>query len=257
VTLYSYAFFAVGVLIATTGGSAAIVMAAPVAQGWDEDPRTLEPAILDVLRAGLTLVLPALALAALVGDDVILLLLGGVLDRADAVTIVTCILLFGPAIAEHLAGTVPGLAALARQRYGALAAIALVGIVLHAGLAAGAAATGRLEALVVAQVVAQTLMLAALLRLVHGRDAARVARLTGAEAVRYGAAGAVAWVPAGLLAGLVGGVAEQVAAFLLGCVLFAALLRLQPTRWEVARRMAGPAVALVGARRRASLAASR
>src|SRR5439155_12457272 len=71
VTLYTYAFFTASALMAATSGPATIVLAAPLAETWDRRRSSLEPYLLAVFRAGLTVAAPVLAIAVLVGHDLV------------------------------------------------------------------------------------------------------------------------------------------------------------------------------------------
>jgi O-antigen/teichoic acid export membrane protein len=77
VTIYTTAFFGGALIVALTASAAALVLAAPVAQAWDRRPEGLLPHLETVMRAGLLIITPAVAVAALIGDDLIDLLLGG------------------------------------------------------------------------------------------------------------------------------------------------------------------------------------
>jgi hypothetical protein len=246
VTLYTYAFFAAGMLIGATGGSASIVMAAPIAEDWDGEPAWLRPPTLDVLRAGLTIIVPVLGGAALIGDDVLELLLGADLTRADEVTIVTCLMILAPVITAHLAGSVSTLAAFAHRRYGALALIAIAAVAVHVGLSAIALTGDTLEWLTAATVGTTLFLLTGTVWLVQRHETPRTLAVIAAEALRYAVTGALAFGPLGALAADTGGGA-QLAAFVAGLAIFAGLLRLQPLRWDVARRMAEPFTARLGA----------
>ena len=248
VTLYTYAFFAVGIIIGATGAPASIVMAAPVADVWDGDERRLRPMIVDVLRAGLTIVVPVIAAAALIGDDVIVLLLGSELTRADAQTIVACVLILGPVIAMHLGGTVSTLAAFAAGWHRRLAVIAVLGVLVHAALCALALGAGELEWLVAVHLLSMGAILAANMTMVHRRGAATTLGVLAAETARYAALGLVAYGPPGIAAWAVGGVLAELTALLVGTAVCAGLLRLQPAHWGVARRMAAPILGLAGSR---------
>lgn len=240
VTLYTYAFFAAGMLIGATGGSASIVMAAPIAEDWDGDPAWLRPPTLDVLRAGLTIIVPVLGAAALIGDNVLELLLGADLTRSDEVTIITCLMILAPVITAHLAGSVSTLAAFAKRRYGALALIAIAAVAVHVGLSAIALRAGdTLEWLTAATVGTTLFLLVGTVWLVQRHETPRTLAMIAAEALRYAITGAIAFGPLGALTAQIGGGA-QLGAFIAGLAIFAGLLRLQPLRWDVARRMAEP-----------------
>ena len=70
ITVYSYAYMAMGLAQAIFVSSVPMVLAAPLARTWDRTAASLLPHHLAVLRAGMLLVVPVLAAAALVGADV-------------------------------------------------------------------------------------------------------------------------------------------------------------------------------------------
>ena len=82
ITVYTYAYMAMGLVQAVFVSSVPMVMAAPLSQTWDRRPETLLPHHEAVLRAGMLLVVPVLAAAALIGTDVAGFVLAGVQRRA-------------------------------------------------------------------------------------------------------------------------------------------------------------------------------
>jgi hypothetical protein len=99
------------------------------------------------VRAGLLIILPALALAAWIGTDLIQLLLGRSLSRSDAQTIVVTFLMLGGMIIGTMAIQVPSLAAVTLSWYGKVALLMLVTSAIHVGVTALAYTTGELTLL--------------------------------------------------------------------------------------------------------------
>src|SRR4029453_16012704 len=115
---------------------AAGVRAARLRRPWGRPRRPLEPHLVAVYRVGAVLAVLLLALAALVGQDVLDLVVGGSLDSGDASTIVTTFLALAGVLLASTALPVPLLAAFATARYWAVAAVAGVALVAHAGASA-------------------------------------------------------------------------------------------------------------------------
>jgi hypothetical protein len=242
VTLYSYSFFAAALLIGAVAGPAAIVLAAPVARTWDRRPESLDPHLLAVFRAGLALIVPVIAAAVLIGDDIVELILGSELSAADADTVVrTFLALFGMVVAT-LALPVPGLAAFAASRYLAVGSVSVAGIIVHlAASAVAAAAFDTLESLAAAASVSSVAILAMTLGIVYGRELMRPLGLLVVELARVVAVAAVAFGPPGIVAAALGGPGWDVAATLVGAAAFLVLLRARlPRNWELVLRIAAP-----------------
>ena len=87
VTLYTGAFFAGAVIVAVTGSAVSLVLAAPIARTWDGRAAALLPHLRTIMRAGLIIIGPAVAVVALVGDDLVGLLLG---DSLAPPTSISC-----------------------------------------------------------------------------------------------------------------------------------------------------------------------
>jgi len=168
--------------------------------------------------------------------------LGSELSAADADTVVRSFLaLFGMVVAT-LAVAVPGVAAFAASRYLAVGSVAVAGIALHLGVsAAAAAAFDSLESLAAAASVSSVAMLAMTLGVVYGRRLGRpLARLV-AELARVVAVAAFAFGPPGIAAAALGGPGFDVAAAVVGAMLFLVVLRARlPRNWELVLRIAAP-----------------
>jgi peptidoglycan biosynthesis protein MviN/MurJ (putative lipid II flippase) len=233
VTLYSYAFFAAVLVVGASSGSVGIVLAAPLAQTWDRRPETLEPHLANVTRAGLLLVLPLLGLAALIGDDVVELVLGGSLAGGDPGTIADSFLAFAGMMVASAALPVPMLAAFASNRYGAVAMVALVTVAIHIPLSALGLALGTPEAIAGAASISSIASLLLMLAVVQGRRSGRALVVVTGELARLAALCGAAFVP-GFAIGAAGGSEADVAGALVGLVAFALLLRaMLPETWKL------------------------
>jgi peptidoglycan biosynthesis protein MviN/MurJ (putative lipid II flippase) len=241
VTLYSYAFFAAALLMGAVAGPAAIVLAAPLTRTWDRRPDSLRPHLVAVLRAGLALVVPVLAIAALAGDEAIEAVLGGSLSAADADQIVGTFLAMAGMVFATVAMPVPALAAYATSRYVAVGAIAVAGLAAHLAASAVAIQTDELEALGAAASLGSLLSLALMLALVWRGAWAGVMLAVLWQLVRIVAVAALAFGPPALGAVLLGNGAWDVLAALAGAALMVPLVRIAlPDYWEVVLRLAPP-----------------
>jgi peptidoglycan biosynthesis protein MviN/MurJ (putative lipid II flippase) len=239
VTLFSYAYFAALLVIGATTFPASVVLAAPLTRGWDRRPQSLEPQLVTVLRAGLMLVAPAVALVGLVGDELIRLLLGGSLTAHDATAIVTTFLILTGIVVTSIATTVPMLAAFATGRYARLALLSAVTAAFHVAANLAAVQAGRIQALAAVSSVDSVVFLLLLLHMTWGPSAWRVAGAVAREVGIVAAAGAAAFGPPALVAAAVGGWGAELAAWAVGAAAFAALVLVAlPGHSRVARRMA-------------------
>jgi peptidoglycan biosynthesis protein MviN/MurJ (putative lipid II flippase) len=235
VTLYSYAFFAAMLVIGASSGAAGIVLAAPLSQTWDRRPETLEPDLVKVTRAGLLLIIPLLGVAALVGDDLVELVLGGSLGSDDPAVIADSFLALAGVMISSAALPVPMLAAFATGRYGGVAVVSIVTVAVHVPLSALGLAVGTPEAIAGAASLSATVSLVLMLAVVHGRAIARPLVVVLAELARLAAIGGAAFLP-GLALGAVGGRTADVAGALVGLAAYALLLRaMLPGTWQLVR----------------------
>ena len=127
ITVFTYAYQAMGLLTALFVSSIPMVLAVPLSRSWDRRPESLVPHHEGVFRAGLLLSLPAVAGAMLIGDDLGRIMLAGFSDAQVTLTI-ELFLIFCVNLVWGLAATVPYAAALAVGRYAAIAA-ATAGVV--------------------------------------------------------------------------------------------------------------------------------
>jgi peptidoglycan biosynthesis protein MviN/MurJ (putative lipid II flippase) len=245
ITVYSYAFFAAMVVVSITSGALGIVLAAPLSRTWGDDPRSLVPHERAVVESGLVIMVPALAVAALVGDEIVELLLGGSLTAGDATNLVVTFLCLAGVLLAGSASIVPGLAAFARAQYGKVAAIGGVALALHVGFTAALFGKDRVWALAIAASLGALTAPTLLLLLVHGRRAGgRVAAKLLGETGRLVLLGCLAFGPPASLAILAGGGrGAQAAAAALGVSLFFLALRvLAPRTWILVTRALEPLV---------------
>lgn len=237
-TLYTYATFLFGLFLASTAGAMTIVLAPRLAETWDGRSESLHAPLLEVFRAGLTLIAPIVGVIAVAGPAVASL----VLDSDDARVLTDTVLAMSGGLVLAVAMPVPLVALYTRGRYAAVAAVGLQGVVLQFGLSAIAVGFDSLVALGFASLLTGLAGAIVLLLLTFGRGAWRVLALLGREVLLVAAVGALAFVPA-LWLGVLGGRALQPVMALGGLVAFVALARwLLPRHWELAQRVAGPAL---------------
>jgi peptidoglycan biosynthesis protein MviN/MurJ (putative lipid II flippase) len=235
-TLYTYANFVFILFMAAIAGSMTIVLAPRLAETWDRRPASLLPPMLEVLRAGLMMVVPATAVVAIAGPTVARV----ALNAHDARTVVEVLLTLSGGLVAGIALPVPLIAIYTQGRYGALAAISAVGVGLQFALCAIALGFHSLVALAAASLVTGVVMAVVTLVVVLGPEAATALRLIVREAALVAAVAALAFVPAGAL-GVAGGPVVRPIAALLGLALFLALgPRALPRHWELAQRVLGP-----------------
>ena len=112
------------------------MLAAPIAQTWNGDANALLPHLRTIMRAGLVIIGPAVAVAVLIGDDVVGTVLGDTFTAADADLIVAALAALTGLFVGQLALPLPLLAAFAQSRYTAVALLALVGTGVHVAASA-------------------------------------------------------------------------------------------------------------------------
>ena len=237
VTVYSYAFFAVGVAVGVLASSVSITLAGPLAAEWDRDPRTLRPHQRDVVRTGLVLLVPIVAAAALLGTDLGEALLPKFGDDEIADT-VACFLILAPTIVGAQIIAVPVVALYTLGRYRDMALMSAGTVSLHIALAIAIAGTDDVRLLAATATISGAVSNVVIILLLHGRGAGRVLGDLAADVGRVAALAAVAFVlPALALGGL--GAGGDVAAFALGLAVFAAGARLVlPDYWGLMVRLA-------------------
>jgi peptidoglycan biosynthesis protein MviN/MurJ (putative lipid II flippase) len=241
VTLYTGAFFAGAVVVAVTGSAASLVLAAPIARTWDGDPAGLLPHLRTVMRAGLIIVGPAVAVAGLVGDELVELVLGESFTPADADRIVGALLALSGVFVGMLAQQLPMLAAFARSRYGAVAAVAVAGTAVHVAASAAALSLDGIVGLAVAASLSSLATMTLMLWLIHGRGLASAVAIVLAETALILLATVAGFGPVAAASALLGAGPWDFVAAVVGLAAYSLLLRFGlPQHAAVALRMLGP-----------------
>lgn len=242
VTLYSYAFFATSIVIGTTTGSLSMVLAAPIADTWDHRPRSLDPHLAAVMRAGLMVMLPALGLCVLLGAPMVSLVLGSSLNADDATTIVAIVLALSGTMLASTIEPVPMLAAFAASRYARVAALVLIGGAAQIAIAFGALALERVVLLGVAASVGALVYTFLLLLTTYRGDVGDPLGIAARELLALLVPAAAAFVPAALAADALGGGWWGLPAAVLALVAFGLFVRARrPQHWSLLQRLAAPA----------------
>jgi peptidoglycan biosynthesis protein MviN/MurJ (putative lipid II flippase) len=244
-TVYTYAFFAASFIVGASSSSVSIVLAAPVAQGWDRSPPSLTPHLRTIVRLGATLTVIVIGVAAIAGDDLANLVLGSKLTEQDTSAMAGSFVALAGFMLAMVAVTLPLLAAFALSRYTAVAAVAVGAVLAQVVLGVAAATTDRLEWLALATSGSTIIMLIGLLAVVYGRHAGAPLAAIAAELAPPIALGTatfgVVWAVALAVDGRAGDVALAAVAAL-GYV--AALRALLPAHWELVHRLLAPVAAL-------------
>jgi peptidoglycan biosynthesis protein MviN/MurJ (putative lipid II flippase) len=252
VTLYAGSFFAGAAVVAVTGSAASLVLAAPIAQTWDGNASSLLAPLTAIMRAGLIVIGPAVAVVALVGDDFVAVALGSSFTGADAHRMVIAFVALSGFFVGMLALPLPLLAAFALSRYGAVARIAVVGTVVHAVASAIAQSLGSMVWLSVAASLSALTTSGLLLWFIHRSQVLAAWRIVAGETVLTAlAVGCAFALPAAVAYGLGGGWWDLAAA-VSGAAAFAVVLRsAMPEHAAVAARMLGPVLSAALPRRSA------
>lgn len=235
VTTYTYGYFAHALVLSLGASSIAVVLAAPVAATWDRDPRSLTPHVQAVLRAGLIVLAPVVAGAALIGHEVADILLPK-FDAARIDAIVEVFLALVPAVVFAQALAVPLVALFAAGRHAPAALVGGAVVVVHAGMSAALAGTDHLYLLALVSSLSSLLFSAGLAAVLYRRRLpaflAHVGREIAIVAAAAGAAYGLAYVALGWL-----DTPGEIAALLAGTALFGMVIaRLQGHR-EIAVRL--------------------
>jgi peptidoglycan biosynthesis protein MviN/MurJ (putative lipid II flippase) len=241
VTLYTTAFFGGAVVIALTASAAALVLAAPVAQTWDRRPEGLLPHLETIMRAGLMLIGPAVAVAALVGDDLIDLALGSSFSGTDAHRAIGAFVALSGLFVGILAMQLPLLAAYALSRYRAVALLAILATVVHVAASAVAEQLGTIAWLAGAASLSSLTAMALVVGLIHRGGAPRALAIVARETAVVALACGITFGPAGLVAAALGSGVWDLVAVIAGAGAYMLLLHtLLPQYAAVAHRMLGP-----------------
>jgi peptidoglycan biosynthesis protein MviN/MurJ (putative lipid II flippase) len=244
VTLYTGAFFAGAVIVAVTGSAVSLVLAAPIAQTWDGRAAALLPHLRTIMRAGLIIIGPAVAVVALVGDDVVGLLLGDSFSGTDIDLMLTAFVVLSGLYVAMLGLPLPMLAAFAQSRYGAVAGLAAVGTAVHLAATAVACQLGTIVWLAAAASLSSLTTMILLLWLIHRSQVLSACGIVLGETARLALATVASFAPAAAVAALLGGGWWDGPAAVIGLASFVVVLRSAlPEHAAVARRMFGPVLA--------------
>ncbi|HEX8206204.1 MAG TPA: hypothetical protein VF587_09110 [Solirubrobacteraceae bacterium] len=212
VTIFTYAYMAMGLVQALLASSIGMVLAAPLAESWDRRPETLAPHNVDVFRAGMLLLVPVVAGAWLVGQeagDVVLAKFTG----DEVVLTVELFLLLVPNVVWAMATSIAFTALFIKGGYKWVALVTAVVVALQAGLSLAAVAADSAHLLALAVPISTFVAVPAVLLLVDRRYPRIVGAPLLATLIRLGVLAAAAFfLPSLVLA--------DWAAFLLGCLLY-------------------------------------
>jgi peptidoglycan biosynthesis protein MviN/MurJ (putative lipid II flippase) len=241
VTIYTTAFFAGALIVALTASAAALVLAAPVAQTWNRDPEGLLPHLDTIMRAGLLVIAPAVAIAALIGDDVLGILMGGSFSAGDADDAIRAFVALSGFLVAMLAMQLPLLAAYAMSRYHATAGLGLIATGVHVAACAVAVSLGAIVWLGAAASVSGLTAMTLLLWLVHRRAVLRPLTIVVRDTLVAAAAALACFGAPGLAAAALGSGFWDLAAAIVGAAAFAVVVRTALPAWaDIAERMLAP-----------------
>lgn len=231
-TVFTYAYMGMGLLLAVLATSIPMVLAAPLAQTWDRRPASLLPHNEAILRAGLLLLVPVVAAVWLVGREVGEVVLGKFSD-GDVDLTVDLFLLLAPNVVWGLVLAVPYTAVMTLGRYRAIAGVTAAVVAVQVALAAVAVAADSPELLAISVPAASVVSVLGTLWLVSrsyaGAMGARAAAIVG----RVLLVAVAAYLPVALLL-------PDLLAFVAGSALFAlGVATLLPPERDIARRIAG------------------
>jgi peptidoglycan biosynthesis protein MviN/MurJ (putative lipid II flippase) len=241
VTVYTTAFFGGAIVMSFTSGAAALVLAAPVAQTWDRRAEHLLPYLRTIVRAGLMLIGPAVAVAWLVGDEVIDVVLGSSFTAADADRTMGAFAALTGVFVGLLVMQLPLLAAYALSRYNAVAGLALIATAVHVAASAAALELGSVAWLGAAASLSSLTAMALITWLVFRRHTAAALGIVTKDTIVVALACLATFGPAGLAASALGSGLWDVAAAAVGLVGFVLVLRIAlPGYAAVMHRMVEP-----------------
>ncbi len=236
ITVYTYAYMAMGLVQAVFVSSVPMVMAAPLSLTWDRRPATLLPHHEAVLRAGMLLVVPLLAAVALVGTDMAGFVLREFTDAQNEL-VIELFLILSINVIWGLVNTVPYAALVAVGRYAALAAVTAGVVAVQVVLALVAGELDDVWLLAAAVPVSAAATVVTSLLIVSGGYAALAGPRLAAIVGLFLAAGALAFgVPFGL-AHAAGLPAAGWIALPVGLALYALLVARLPAEREIAGRL--------------------
>jgi peptidoglycan biosynthesis protein MviN/MurJ (putative lipid II flippase) len=236
ITVYTYAFLAMNLVQAVFASSVSMVMAAPLAQTWDLRSATLLPHHEAVLRAGMLLVVPVLAAAALVGTDVAGVVLGE-FTASEARLTVELFLILAVNVIWGLVNAVPYAALVGVGRYVALASITGAVVLVQVLLALLAGAWDDIWLLAASVPISSAGSVVAMLLVVSRGYAALAGPRLVAIVALFAATGALAFVTPWALAVALGLPAAGWIALAIGLVAYALIVTLLPAEREIAVRL--------------------
>jgi hypothetical protein len=234
--VYTYSFMAMGLVQAVFVSSVPMVMAAPLSQTWDRRPETLLPHHEAVLRAGMLLVVPVLAAAALIGTDVAGFVLREFSD-AQTTLVIELFLILSINVIWGLVNTVPYAALVAVGRYVALAVVTGVVVAVQVLLALAAGALDSVWLLAAGVPISTAATVVTTLFIVSRGYAVLAGPRLAAIVARFLLAGAVAFGAPYALAHATGAPAAGWLAFAAGLLLFSGLVTRLPAEREIAARL--------------------
>lgn len=224
-TLYAYGYFAIGLVISFASVGTALVLAAPVASDWDDDPATLEPIENDAVRATMLLLAGFVPAVALLGDDIAGAVLVSFSD-ADVRQIIDVLIALTPMAMAVQIGIVPLLAIFARKQLGTAALVGLATLTVQIPVTLALGTLGDLTSIAIAASIAQLLQAVLLLSLIHESEAARRIGSSVRDAALIAVPAAIAFVAARALADAAGldEMARDAVAYLAGSALLLAVI---------------------------------
>jgi putative peptidoglycan lipid II flippase len=236
VTVFTYSYMAMSLLQAVFVSSIPMVLAGPLAKTWDRRPESLVPHNEAIFRAGLVLVVPVVAGAALIGRDVSDFVLAD-FSTAEVDLFIDLFLILSINVVWGLVATVPYAAAVAVGRYTAVAVATLVVVVLQAGLALVAGAVDSVELLAAVVPVSTAVSVLTTFCIVSWRYPVLAGPPLGRILLRLGLAGGAAFGLPALATSAAGLPAAGLIAFAVGLVLFGLMVSRLPAERDIATRL--------------------
>lgn len=238
ITVFTYAYMAMGLFSALFVSSIPMVLAVPLARSWDRDPASLVPHHEGVFRAGLLLSLPVVAAALLVGDELGRFVLAD-FTAAEVGLAVELFVIFSVNLIWGLAQTVPYAALVAVGRYAAIAFVTAGVVAIQIGLSFAAASLDSVTLLAGAIPASAGFSALACFWIVTPRYIGLAGPALLAILLRLLLAAAVAFGAPALVARALDLPAADFVALIAGVAAFAAIvLRLLPREWDILQRLA-------------------
>lgn len=224
-TLYAYGYFAIGLVLSFVTVGSALVIAAPIAADWDDDPSSLEPVETDALRATLLMLALFVPAAALIGDDVA----GAVLTSfgaKDVSQIIDVLVALTPMAIGVQMAVVPLTAIYARKRLALAATVGAATLVAQTLITIALAQLGELVWIAVAASISQILQAILLLAILHEHATGRRLLFALRDIATIAIPSAVSFIAAQQVfdsAGLTGAARDTAALIAGGATLLAAI----------------------------------